>query len=198
VVRRASDAAGADTGLGRERGGSVRPFAGVAYFTHRFEGPIARHAVGTLRYTVVYLPASLAATLPFAEHPRLRIEADVGGVPIRGAWQPSPQGRYLMLPRAFLRTHGFAVGDVVEVAFRIDAQDAVEIPPELSAVLAARRPIARAWAERTPGVQRGMAHRIASAKKPETRAARLAEVVEALRTGAHFGPPTRARGSRAR
>lgn len=169
----------------------IATFCGMEYFTHRFEGPITRHLVGTLRYTVVFLPAAIAATLPFDVHPRLRIEADVGGVPIRGAWQPSPAGRYLMLPRAFLTTHGFAIGDVVEVAFRVDAQDAVELPPELAAVLAARRPIARAWAERTPGVQRGMAHRIASAKKPETRAARLAEVVEALRTGAHFGPPPR-------
>jgi hypothetical protein len=46
-------------------------------FTHRFETTITRHAVGTCHSTVVHLPD------PFAQHPHLRIEADVGGVPSR-------------------------------------------------------------------------------------------------------------------
>jgi hypothetical protein len=56
-------------------------------FTHRFEGSITRHPVGRYHYTAVCLPDAVAGTLPFAQHPRLRVEADVGGVPVKDAWQ---------------------------------------------------------------------------------------------------------------
>ncbi len=69
--------------LARTRHRHLRPT--VSYFEHNYETRIARHAVGTYHYTVVYLDPSLHAALPLDRHSRLRIEADVSGVPVKGA-----------------------------------------------------------------------------------------------------------------
>jgi len=152
----------------------------MGWFTHRFETSIARHPVGTSHYTVVYLDPALHDSLPLSEHPRLRIEADVGGVPVKGAWQ-SARGRwYLMLPRRRLKEAGLAIGDTVDVAFRVIAQDDVEIPEELARRLSQVQRLRTAWARQTPGTQRGLAHFIESARRAETRAARLSLVEKAL------------------
>ncbi len=60
----------------------------AAWFPHGFAGPVVRHDVGTYRYTVVFLPPEIAARLPLAEHPRLRISGEVSDLPFSGAWQP--------------------------------------------------------------------------------------------------------------
>ena len=153
----------------------------MSYFTHRFDTTIVHHMVGTLRYTVVLLDTTLHELLPLREHPRLRIEADVGGVPVKGAWQPAKGRWYLMLPKAPLKLAGLAVSDTVEVAFRVIAQDAVEIPAELAARLDAVKALRTAWGKQTAGTQRGLAHFIESAKRADTRAKRLAQVEAALK-----------------
>ncbi|MBL0890870.1 MAG: YdeI/OmpD-associated family protein [Gemmatimonadaceae bacterium] len=152
----------------------------MSWFTHRFETAIVRHAVGSMRYTVVLLDEALHDTLPLQEHPRLRIEADVGGVPVKGAWQPSRGRWYLMLPKAPLKAAGLHPGDVVEVAFRVIAQDDVDVPTELAERLAHVKRLRAAWDRQTPGTQRGLSHYIESAKRADTRAARLQQVEAAL------------------
>lgn len=153
----------------------------MSYFTHRFDTTIQRHPVGAMHYTVVYLDPNMVSAMPFAEHPRLRIEADVGGVPVKGAWQPARGRWYLMLPKRPLKEAGLMVGDAVEVAFRVIAQDDVDVPVELAERLAAVKKLRAAWDAHTPGTQRGLAHWIESAKRAATRAARLAQVEAALR-----------------
>jgi hypothetical protein len=148
----------------------------MAYFDHRFETVVSRHPVGRYHYTVVYLPAPLAARLPFHDSARLRIEADVSGIPVKGAWQPA-QGRwYLMLPKAGLKAAGVAVGSTVEVSFRLAPPDEVDLPAEIASMLAAEAAVRTAWQALSAGTQRGLAHWVASARKAETRQARLAEI----------------------
>ncbi len=148
----------------------------MGYFTHRFDTAIALHPVGRYHYTVVYLPAALAAELPFAQSARLRIEADVSGVAVKGAWQPAGGRWYLMLPKAGLKQAGLGLGAPVEVAFRLLPQDEVDLPPELAALLQNEPAVRQAWQALPAGKQRGLAHLLATARKPETRAARLAQV----------------------
>jgi hypothetical protein len=174
----------------------------MAYFEHCFDSVIALHPVGRYHYTVVYLPAEIAARLPFESSPRLRIEADVSGVAVKGAWQPSGGRWYLMLPRAPLKQAGLGVGAPVEVSFRLLPQDAVELPPELAAMLASDAAARAGWAALSAGKQRGLAYQVASAKRPDTRAARLRQVRGILlgelpepwkrrpRAGAAGGPPS--------
>lgn len=152
----------------------------MAYFDHHFETIVQRHPVGKYHYTVVFLDAALHAALPLKEHPQLRIEADVSGVPVKGAWQPSHGRWYLMLPKAPIQKAGIGVGSVVEVAFKVLPQSHVDVPPELAATLQADPKARRGWDALTAGKQRGLAHMVASAKRADTRQARLAQVVAVL------------------
>ncbi len=153
----------------------------MAYFTHRFETRITHHFVGTMRYTVVLLDPALHDALPLREHPRLRIEADISGVPVKGAWQPAKGIWYLMLPKAPLKAAELKVGSQVEVAFRVIDQADVDIPRELAERLERVKRLQSAWSKLTPGTQRGLAHFIESAKRAETRKERLQRVEATLR-----------------
>lgn len=154
----------------------------MSYFSHYFETRIARHAVGTYYYTVVYLDTAMHDDLPLAQHARLRIEADISGVPVKGAWQPAKGRWYLMLPKLPLKAAGLRIGSPVEVSFRVLPQDDVDIPAVLAALLAKKSRVRKGWDALSAGKQRGLAHMVASAKRPETIAARLTEV-EAVLTG---------------
>ncbi|HEY8564882.1 MAG TPA: DUF1905 domain-containing protein [Beijerinckiaceae bacterium] len=79
----------------------------------------------------MFLPPDLAAALPFRDEPRLRASGEIGEVPFAGAWQPSKGRWYLMLSKKLLRDGGFAVGDRVEVRFRLEPQDEVDAPATL-------------------------------------------------------------------
>lgn len=153
----------------------------MPYFEHHFDSVISLHPVGSTHYTVVYLDPALHALLPLREHPRLRIEADVGGLPVKGAWQPASGRWYLMLPKAPLRKAGMAVGQRVEVAFKLVPQDEVDVPPELQEQLRQHPDLAKAWAAYSPGQQRAFAHMVASAKLAPTRQARVEHVIQVLR-----------------
>lgn len=152
----------------------------MPYFAHRFEASVSLHPIGTYHYTVVYLDPQLHASLPLKEIPRLRIEADISGVPVKGAWQPSGGRWYLMLPKSPIKKAGISIGTVVEVAFRVMPQDDVDVPPELSAVLEARPEAMRAWSALSAGKQRGLAYMVASAKRSETKQARVDHVTAVL------------------
>jgi uncharacterized protein YdeI (YjbR/CyaY-like superfamily) len=59
----------------------------------------------------------------------------------------------------------------------LDAVEALAVPPELEAALAAHPAAARGFAALAPSARKGYLHWIAQAKRPETRARRVAEVV---------------------
>lgn len=152
----------------------------MAYFTHRFETTVARHPVGSYHYTVVYLDADLHDSLPLREHPRLRIEADISGVPVKGAWQPANGRWYLMLPKSLIKKAGIGIGTAVEVAFKVLPQDEVEVPVELAVALQTQLKAREAWAALSPGKQRGLAYLVASAKQPATKDRRVEQVTAIL------------------
>ena len=107
------------------RGGVVIPFP------HQFDAMIEPHDLDTYRYTVVFLPDELAATLPFAADPRLRISGEIADHPMTAAWQPCRGHWYLMLSKPLLKAVGLTIGMTAEVRFRLEAQDDVEMPASL-------------------------------------------------------------------
>lgn len=165
----------------------------MIFYPHAFTGRIERNALGTMIYTVVFLPEDLAAELPFEGSPRLRMSGEINDVPISGAWQPSRGRHYLMLSKSALRDAGVGLGDDVEVRFRIEPQDLVEVPDDLMAALAPRPAAMQTWAGMTAGQKRGSCHLVTSARTPNTRRKRVAMVVEALAAGQPPGPPKRTR-----
>ena len=164
----------------------------MAFFTHEFEAEIVRHRIGSgarpVHYTVVYLPAELEAGLPFDAHPRLRVTGEIADVPVEGAWQPAGDGRrYLMVPKRVFAAAGVAVGDQVDVRFKIADQNAVEVPDALERVLSTDPELRAKWDALTAGKKRAFAHRVDSAKTEKTIAKRVEEVTGMLRQGLSYG-----------
>ena len=158
-------------------------------FEHAFEAEIVRHFMGTnargeLFYTVVFVPPEVLAALP-AGGP-IRVEGEIAELPFTGALMPTAGRRYIMVPTALMRERSIAVGDEVEVRFSLADPDAVDVPDELRLALRAEEAVADAWDTLTAGRRRALAHRIASAKRAETRENRTAEIVGALRDGRDF------------
>ncbi len=65
----------------------------------------------------------------------------------------------------------------------LDAVDRLEVPPDLQAAFDARPGAGEAWAGFPPSARRGILEWIGAARRPETRAKRIAETAEAARVG---------------
>jgi len=129
----------------------------------------------------LYLPDDIAEKLPLKKHPRLRVEALLDGHRKSAAWQPTKEGHYMMISRAFLKEAGINPEHEVEVKFRIVDQNRVEIPDDLREALAREPDLKAAWEQITPGKRRGLAHYIDSGKTRPTRDKRIAALLKDLR-----------------
>lgn len=166
----------------------------MAYFPHEFTAPLQAHGFGKSSLTVVYLPDDLHEQLPLGERPRLRVEAEIAPADAAeavenrtehcGAFQPSKHGYYLMLGKKTQRAAGVQRGDLVRVRFRVADPDSVDVPEELQTALDGDDDARAVWVDSTAGRKRGLAYRVSSAKRPETRAKRVAEVIKELQADA--------------
>ena len=152
-------------------------------YPFEFEAPVALHDVGSerYRYRVVFLPRALHDALPLKTNPRLRITGEINDHPFEAALTPVRGAWYILLSKTTLQAIEAGVGDPVAVRFAIADQDAVEVPPALQAALASDPKMRRLWDAQSPGKQRGLAYRVASAKRAPTQAKRVAEVFAILR-----------------
>ncbi|MEM7025878.1 MAG: YdeI/OmpD-associated family protein, partial [Pseudomonadota bacterium] len=128
-------------------------------------------------------PPEMAKDLPLGQHPRLRVSGEIGEISFSGAWQPTRGRWYLMLSKQIMKDGGISLGDWVDVRFRVEDQDSVDVPDLLQRAIDADEVIAAAWQALSPGKRRGLAYRVASAKTSGTRQRRIEEVLDILRTG---------------
>jgi hypothetical protein len=156
----------------------------VLYFDHAFEAQLARHGVGKIRviwYSVLFLPLDVARTLPLAKYPRLRIVGEIADMPVEGAWMPTGDGRhYFIVAPAIRKSSRARFGTTLEMRFRVDDQNRVDVPDELIATLDRSKSLKKAWSLLTAGQQRGHCHSVRSAKTPATTMKRVAQVIDAL------------------
>ncbi len=168
------------------------------YFTHRFETQIEVYDYGTYFYTVIYLPDEIATSLPFGSGLRLRVEAEIDGVPLEATLLPDRLGStqtnhlvdrlgregdriwYMIVAQKILKQISKGIDETVEVRMRVADQHAVNIPPALEEALDGDAEFAAAWNRLTPGKRRGHAHRVASAKRQDTIDRRIQEIRDAL------------------
>lgn len=166
------------------------------YFRYEITGPLELYAMRAkasprvLTFRVLFCSPELERTLPFSQHPRLRVTGELNDVALEVAWQPSgARGHYIMVSPTVCKTLGLRIGDEITFRFNVAPQDRVVLPEELSAALDAGKGHRAGWAKLTPGRQRGWAHHIGSARTTATRAKRVAQLLSALQSGtaADFG-----------
>ncbi|WOO39669.1 YdeI/OmpD-associated family protein [Rubellicoccus peritrichatus] len=155
-------------------------FANKMKKRHRFSANVAIHDFGRMKYTVVYLPKRIEKELRLLEMPRLRVEGLIHGEPFSGACQPTGKAWYLILSKRILKEAGLNVGDKVEGQLSIADQEAVDIPEDLQLELDRNSNIRKKWDALSAGKKRGLAYRVASAKRLETREQRIFEVLEVI------------------
>lgn len=78
----------------------------MSSYSFGFEGVVDTLDHEKYLHSVIYLPAEIAALLPLAVHPRLRVEGEINDYPFSGAFIPSSQGHHLILGSARLKAMG--------------------------------------------------------------------------------------------
>ncbi len=156
----------------------------MTYFTHEFEDQISLQGVGVkkvITYKVLFMPPRFENELPFKQYPRLRVEGEIADVPVRGALMPVGDGRrYFIVSPEVIKQTGLDVGDMVEMRFRIDDQDHVDIPTSLQSALREDDAANALWDKLTAGKKRMFTFHVSSAKTAPTEARRVAEAMEAI------------------
>ncbi|WP_300057516.1 YdeI/OmpD-associated family protein [uncultured Roseobacter sp.] len=159
----------------------------MSYFTHDFVGEIGLHGVGKSRvitYKVLFMPPRFETELPFKTYPRLRVEGEIADVPVRGAWMPVGDGRrYFIVSPDIKANTGLDVGDEVEMRFRVDDQDHVDVPDALTAALDADDAASAQWEKLTAGKRRMFTNHVFSAKTSPTEQRRVDEAMAAIKEG---------------
>jgi hypothetical protein len=94
-------------------------------------------------------------------------------------------GRRFLVPVSaeVRKAAGVSAGDELDVGIELDdGPRTVEVPADLAAALAAEPDAATAWEKLSYSHQKEWARSVEDAKKPETRARRIAAAVDALRS----------------
>jgi bifunctional DNA-binding transcriptional regulator/antitoxin component of YhaV-PrlF toxin-antitoxin module len=130
---------------------------------------------------LVLLPAEVAAVL--GGRARIPVAGTVDGVPFRGSTMPMGDGRHCIGFRKELRdAAGVEVGDEVELVIgRDDEPRTVVVPDDLASALAAEPGLREAFDAMSSTHRRERVEGIEGARRPETRARRIAAAVAAAR-----------------
>jgi len=120
----------------------------------------------------------------FGTRARVPVRGTINGYPFRSSLSPYG-GRHLMPVNKALRAGaGVNAGDMVEVVMeRDDEERTVETQPLLKKALAKSKTAQANWDKLSFTHKKEMALAIVGAKQEETRARRLAKVVDILKTG---------------
>jgi bacteriocin resistance YdeI/OmpD-like protein/uncharacterized protein DUF1905 len=147
--------------------------------THRFEAVLGAD-VGDR--PAVALPADVAAAM--GGRARIPVAGTINGVPFRGSTMPLGDGRHCVGFRKDTRAAagGAEMGDTVAIEIRRDdAPRTVAVPDDLAAALAAEPGLREAFDAMSYTHRREWLEAVEGAKRPETRARRISQAVEAAR-----------------
>ncbi len=143
----------------------------------RFRGEIVDLPIGRYHYTVIYLPEKIAQEMVSIGKPKVRMEGELNGEPLTGAWQLSRGKWFLMLSKSVLKNAELILGDTAQLEFRVSDQNEVVTPLELLEAIQSNRRYKVAWEKLTVGNRRALAHRVLSAKTESTRLRRIQEIL---------------------
>jgi hypothetical protein len=147
--------------------------------THRFEAVLG---AGVGDRPAVVLPAEMAAAM--GGRARIPVAGTINGVPFRGSTMPLGDGRHCVGFRKEARADagGVEVGDPVSIEIRRDdGPRTVDVPDDLAAALAAEPGLRASFDAMSYTHRREWAEAVEGAKRPETRARRIARAVDVAR-----------------
>ena len=145
-----------------------------------FEAAVEPLIWGRSTYTILRLPEDVEAQLGSTN----RVEGEINEHPVNMgiARANVVAGAFLWTGKAFLKTAQIEPGQPVDVRLRPAPNDLIEMAQDVTTSLnsAGRQP---QWDALTPGKKRAHLHQINSAKRPETRAKRIAALIATLGGG---------------
>jgi len=144
-----------------------------------FEGRVEPMEWGKSVYTVLRVPPEIAETL--AAEGAKRVEGEINEHPVNLALTKAPviDGVFLWAGKTLLDEIGIEPGEVLDVRLRKADDTVVDVDDDI--LLALRQAAATdRWNALTPGKRRGLLHGIATAKRAETRAKRIAKMIADL------------------
>jgi hypothetical protein len=129
----------------------------------------------------VFIQMPFSAQERFGSRGRVPVRGTINGFPFRSTLAPYGGVHYLPVNRALREAAGVEPGDTVEVALQRDDEPRVAaIPPDLADALAANPDAQAAWDRLSYTHRKEYAQALEDAKKPETRARRLAQTLEQM------------------
>jgi hypothetical protein len=111
------------------------------------------------------------------------VDGHVGGRRIRGVLAPTALGFVLPLGPSWRRDNGLAVGATVDVLLAPEGPLVESLDRDVAEALAADAIAGTRFRSIAPFYRKNFVRWITGAKRPETRAARIAEMVKALAEG---------------
>ncbi len=123
----------------------------------------------------------------FGTRARVPIRGTINGFPFRSSLMPCG-GRHMMpVNKILCQGAGVKPGDTVEVVMeRDEAERTVDAPPQLKKELARNKKAREKWETLSFTHKKEMANTIRDAKQEETRARRLAKIMQVLTTDAKW------------
>ena len=130
--------------------------------------------------TLVPVPKAVAAKLGLKGMPK--VQAVIAGIPYRGSLMPMGDGTYCLgVLKSIQEAAGLGQGDTVAVELALDtAPRVIQPPPDLARAMAGDVRAAATWAVLSYTAKKEIARGLEEAKKPETRARRLAAALATL------------------
>jgi hypothetical protein len=127
-----------------------------------------------------------------------RVTGTVNGVRYRSSLMKYSGVFHMGVHKATLAAAAAAPGDRVDVTIAIDAEPlpADTVPADLARALRRRAGMMAAWQRLAPSHRRQHVQEVLTAKRPETRARRIANTVEALGAAAAKRQSSDGRGTR--
>lgn len=147
--------------------------------------------VTTDRRRRVIVPVPFDPDEAWGPKPSHHVHGTVNGMGVRAVIEPLDDGRGILLGPAWRRGCGIGPGDEVAVVLAPEGPQRADLAPDVAAALAAE-PEAAAFFDSLAQYYTGAYLRWidATKRRPEVRAARIAEMVELLREGIKERPGT--------
>jgi ribosomal protein L11 len=157
---------------------------------YKFKG-VLESQPGKWGFSYVEVPWSVEEE--FGTKASIRIKGTVNGIPMDRALKPKGDGtHYIMINTELQRKAGLRKGSEAAISFTVNEKpDELEIPEELEAGFEMEPGSKELFDAHVPSVRRNVVYWIATAKTPETRAKRAAEMLRRIVTGTLTAPKKR-------